>query len=152
MASRILVVGDPAAAASTSAPASALAIKLALDGYQVQSAADAQHALGLAAWWFPDVVVMALPGETPGLHEQLGQARDLRRAHPQIPLVAIHREEHALDEDEVLEAGFSLSYPVPLDFRELRLGLEWLIRGGASRPARPAARSRSTQAWFSARG
>lgn len=142
MASRILVVADPAGLTA------GLGVKLGLDGYHVQTAADIDTAATLASWWLPDAILIGLGADPRAV---LRQVAGLRRAHPAVPLVAVYREEHLGDEEEAERAGFSLCYPLPLDFRELRLGLEWLIRCADTLPLERR-RGRVGEVMYSARG
>jgi len=122
MASRILIVGAQPGAGTP------LAIKLGLDGYDTYTAADAQEAASVAHWWLPQVAVIDL-GHRPD--EQLAAVARLRHTHPSLPLFSVARQEDFVCEEEVERAGISVQFTWPLDFREFRLALEWVIRDGA---------------------
>ena len=143
MASRILVITDPAGLTA------GLAVKLGLDGYLVQTAADFDSAATVASWWLPDAVVVGLGGDA---WQTLAHARRLRQTHPAVPLVAVFREEQGVDDEDAQAAGCSLAYPLPVDFRELRLGLEWLIRCADVAHPQPRRGARAGEVMYGARG
>lgn len=118
MASRILIAGDRPGAGST------WALKLGLAGDLTFAVADLFEASAAARWWQTDVVLVEL-----GEHwlAQLTGVRSFRRDHPLVPIVAVNTEQQLLDEADAQAAGIDLLLEPPMDIRQVRLSLAWVV-------------------------
>lgn len=105
---------------------------LAREGFEVQSAGDADAATARLAAGEPDLVILdvMLPGRS-----GLELLRELRAAHPRLPVLMLTARGDPVDRIVGLELGADDYLPKPFDPRELAARIRAILRRAPSHDA-----------------